>query len=254
MSVLWLWLALAGAAEPVAWMQISGVQAEGYTSDVEVKKHLSRRTNELRYCYELALREDPTVAGRLDVVASVVAKPSSSGELRGEVPSASSTATGNISALLQRCTEKKAPRWLVPVPDDGVGTIRFTLDYVPLRVPESKVNGAGLVVEPHESLPHSLVLDALRPTWADAWVAHEKAVRSGGKPVSGTLVGTVRLVGHTEASGARSLQLGGVEWAEVPAGAELEKVSAAFGLRSEAEDEASTVFEVQVRLTLQEPE
>lgn len=249
-----LFLSLAGAAEPVAWMTITDVKAEGYATADDVQRHLRKRTNELRYCYELALREDPTVEGRLDVVATVLAKPDSDGDVRGEVPSVSSTATGNISQLLQRCTEKKPTRWLVPLPESGAGMIRFSLVYVPLVVPPSKVGGAGLVVEPHESLPHSLVLDALRPTWSEAWVAHEEAVRSGKTPVPGTLQGTVRLIGHEDASGARELGLGGVTWANAPDGAELESVSRVFGDPGADAPDPSAVFEVAVRLTLQQPD
>lgn len=81
-----------------------------------VDKTVRRSIGQLKYCHEKALKEDPTVIGRLDIEAEV-------SEGRVQSTKVGETPTEDLG----RCVEEKVKRWRFP--EDTEGRVTLKVDF-----------------------------------------------------------------------------------------------------------------------------
>ena len=86
-----------------------------------IRRVVRRHINEVRYCYERALAEDPALSGRLTV--SFVISPTGSVSVAsagdGTFPDTSTTTT------MTACVVSAVRRWTFPAPDGGIVTVDY---------------------------------------------------------------------------------------------------------------------------------
>ncbi len=113
--------AKAKASEPAAGAPAMGV--EGSLDKDVIRRIVRAHINEVRYCYNEGLSEDPELAGRVVVKFRVGAK--------GKVEDATVTQTDIAQTGVPVCIERAVARWRFPKPADGehvVVTYPFVLE------------------------------------------------------------------------------------------------------------------------------
>lgn len=90
-----------------------------------IRRFVRRHLNEVRFCYEMALRASPELAGEIHVSFTIAAD--------GSVPVASITSDTIESPEVARCIVRRPRLWRFPTPEGG-GTVVVRQPYV-LRPP-----------------------------------------------------------------------------------------------------------------------
>lgn len=95
-----------------------GAEVRGSLSKEAIRRTIQRHLNEVRFCYENALRTQPELAGRVQVAFVITTA--------GEVQQANVVESGLHNSGVERCIAEAVKRWTFPAPDGGgYVTVRY---------------------------------------------------------------------------------------------------------------------------------
>jgi len=102
------------SSAPSPKLAIGSVSADGGIDQIVVKRSLRQRMSMLRYCYELALKKEAGLAGKLVVKLTI--------DGRGKVTSVKVSGDDTLAAATRACISSKLRRVAFPAPADGEET------------------------------------------------------------------------------------------------------------------------------------
>lgn len=106
-----------------ARLSTSAGGVSGKIDAAKVRSYIRGRLGGVRHCYEMQLKVNPTLSGKVKVMFTIGAS--------GSVASCSVSANTMGNSLVASCVCRRVKRWRFPQPEEGSVTVSYTFVFTP---------------------------------------------------------------------------------------------------------------------------